>query len=67
MTKSKVRNGFAFFISLKIRMLCDQNPYRPLKEFFLKSMKRPSSLPMQISTRYLQFRQSAGIGKLSGG
>jgi len=27
-------------------------------------MKRPSSLPMQISTRYLQFRQSAGIGKL---
>ena len=27
-------------------------------------MKRPPFLPMQISTRYLQFRQSAGIGKL---
>ena len=27
-------------------------------------MKRHSSLPMQISTRYLQFGQSAGIGKL---
>jgi hypothetical protein len=28
-------------------------------------MERPSSLPMQISTRYLQFGQSAGIGKIS--
>jgi hypothetical protein len=27
-------------------------------------MKRPSSLPLQISTRYLQFGKSAGIGKL---
>jgi hypothetical protein len=32
---------------------------------FLKSIERPSSLPMQISTRYLQFGQSAGIGKKS--
>ena len=30
----------------------------------LKSIKRPSSLPMQISTRYLQFGQNAG-GKIS--
>ena len=27
-------------------------------------MKRHSPLPMQISTRYLQFRQSADIGKI---
>ncbi len=31
---------------------------------FLNSIKPPFSLLMQISTRYLQFRQSAGIGKL---
>jgi hypothetical protein len=30
----------------------------------LQINKTPSSLPMQISTRYLQFGQSAGIGKL---
>jgi hypothetical protein len=28
-------------------------------------MKRPSPLPMQISIRYPQFWQSAGIGKIS--
>jgi hypothetical protein len=36
----------------------------PTPRYFLKSMKRSSSLPMQISTRYLQFGQSTGIGKL---
>jgi hypothetical protein len=32
-------------------------------DFFLKSIERHSSLPMQISTRYLQFGKSAGLGK----
>jgi len=35
-----------------------------LTSFLLKSIKRPSLLPMHISTRYLQFRQSAGFGKI---
>jgi len=35
-----------------------------LTSFLLKSIKRPSLLSMHISTRYLQFRQSAGFGKI---
>ena len=35
-------------------------------DFLVNSVKRSSLLTMQISTRYLQFGQSAGIGKISG-
>jgi hypothetical protein len=34
-------------------------------EFFLNSTKRRTSLPVQISTRYLQFGQGEGVGKKS--
>jgi hypothetical protein len=35
--------------------------------FFLKSINHPLLHTVQISTRYLQLGQSAGIGKISGG
>jgi hypothetical protein len=35
------------------------------KDFFLRSVNHPSLLSIQISMRYLQFGQSADIGKKS--
>jgi hypothetical protein len=34
------------------------------EDSFLNSTKRHTSFPMQISTRYLQFGQGEGIGKI---